>query len=99
MHNGLARRRSPATEFPAETVALCQRDGRTTGQVAKNTDPGKTAAQARADRAGPDGGARDDDRLACADRHELAQLRRENGRLREDVEILKRATAIFAAIR
>jgi len=34
--------------------------------------------------------------LACADWWELAQLRRENGRLREEVEILKRATAILA---
>ena len=31
-----------------------------------------------------------------AERQELAQLRAENRRLREDVEILKRATAFFA---
>ena len=34
--------------------------------------------------------------LTSAEREELAQLRRENRRLREDVEILKRATAFFA---
>ena len=30
-----------------------------------------------------------------AERKELAQLRRENRRLREDIDILKRATAFF----
>ena len=34
--------------------------------------------------------------LSSAEREELAQLRRENRRLREDVEVLKRATAFFA---
>ena len=34
--------------------------------------------------------------LTSTERRELAQLRRENRRLREDVEILKRATAFFA---
>jgi transposase len=41
-------------------------------------------------RAARDGG------LTTAERKELAELRRENRRLREDVEILKRATAFFA---
>ena len=35
------------------------------------------------------------DGLTTAEREELAALRRENRRLREDVEILKRATAFF----
>ena len=35
--------------------------------------------------------------LTSAKREELAQLRRENRRLREDVEILKRARAFFVA--
>ena len=34
--------------------------------------------------------------LTGAEREELARLRRENRRLREDVEVLKRATAFFA---
>jgi len=36
------------------------------------------------------------DGLTTAERDELAQVRRENRRLREDVEILKRATAFLA---
>jgi transcriptional regulator with XRE-family HTH domain len=46
--------------------------------------------------AGRDAGACDGDRLTTADGSELAELRRENRRLREDVAILKRAAAIFA---
>ncbi|MFD6225401.1 hypothetical protein ACFWFZ_00725 [Streptomyces sp. NPDC060232] len=34
--------------------------------------------------------------LTSSEREELAALRRENRRLREDVDILKRATAFFA---
>ncbi|WP_250569768.1 hypothetical protein [Streptomyces sp. CJ_13] len=34
--------------------------------------------------------------LTRSEREELAALRRENRRLREDVDILKRATAFFA---
>ena len=40
--------------------------------------------------------ARARDGLTSGEREELARLRRENRRLREDVEILKRATAFFA---
>ena len=36
------------------------------------------------------------DGLTSNERDELAALRRENRRLREDVEVLKRATAFFA---
>ena len=38
----------------------------------------------------------DDGGLTSDERQELAELRRENRRLREDVDILKRATAFFA---
>jgi transposase len=34
--------------------------------------------------------------LTSSEREELAQLRRDNRRLSEDVEILERATAFFA---
>jgi transposase len=42
-----------------------------------------------------DTGTRGDGGLTSQERQELAALRRENRRLREDVEILKRATAFF----
>ena len=43
-----------------------------------------------------DAGRRDG--LTTTEREELSQLRRENRRLREDIEILKRTTAFFAFV-
>jgi transposase len=43
-----------------------------------------------------DSGTRSDGGLTSAERQELAALRRENRQLREDVGVLKRATAFFA---
>jgi len=87
-------RRSFTPEFKAEIVELCQRGDRTVGQIAKDFDLTETAVRAWLKQAELDAGARDDG-MTTAERDELAQLRRENRRLREDVEILKRATAFF----
>jgi transposase len=45
-----------------------------------------------------DAGTRPDGGLTSAERQELVQLRRECRRLREDVEILKAASAFFASM-
>jgi len=89
------RRRSFTAEFKAEIVDLCQRGDRSVGQVAKDFDLTETAVREWLKQAERDTGAREDG-LTSTERQELAQLRRENRRLREDVEILKRATAFFA---
>jgi transposase len=96
MGNKPRRRRSFAPEFKAEIVELCQRGDRSVGQVAKDFDLTETAVREWVKQAGRDAGTRQDGGLTTAERQELAQLRRENRRLREDVEILKRATAFFA---
>jgi transposase len=80
----------------AEIVELGQRGDGPAGQLTKDPDLTATAVQAWLDLAGRDAGTRNDGALTSADRRELAELRRENRRLREDVEILKRAAAIFA---
>ena len=90
------RRRSFTPEFKAEIVELCQRGDRSVGQVAKDFDLTETAVRDWVKRAERDSGARQDGGLTSTERKELAELRRENRRLREDVEILKRATAFFA---
>jgi transposase len=90
------RRRSFTPDFKAEIVDLCQRGDRSVGQVAKDFDLTETAVREWVKQAERDSGTREDGGLASSDRQELAQLRRENRRLREDVEILKRATAFFA---
>ncbi|WP_432875101.1 transposase [Kribbella sp. CA-245084] len=88
-------RRSFTPEFKAEIVELCQRGERTVGQIAKDFDLTETAVRAWVKQAELDAGTRDDG-MTTTEREELAQLRRENRRLREDVEILKRATVFFA---
>ena len=90
------RRRSFTPEFKAEIVELCQRGDRSVGQVAKDFDLTETAVREWVRQAERDAGTRQDGGLASSERAELAELRRENRRLREDVGILKRATAFFA---
>jgi transposase len=90
------KRRAFTAEFKAEIVDLCQRGDRSVGQVAKDFDLTETAVRAWVKQAERDAGARHDGGLTTDERAELAQLRRENRRLREDVEVLKRATAFFA---
>ena len=87
------RRRSFTPEFKAEIVDACRRGDRSVGQVARDFDLTETAVRAWVKQADVDTGRQDG--LTTSDREELAQLRRENRRLREDVEILKRATAFF----
>ena len=88
-------RRSFTAQFKAEIVELCQRGDRTIAQIAKDFDLTETAVRAWIKQADLDTGARTDG-MTSDERAELAALRRENRRLREDVEILKRATAFFA---
>src|SRR3954452_20056640 len=83
-------RRSFAAEFKAEIVELCQRGDRSIGQVARDFDLTETAVREWVKQAERDAGTRVDGGLTSAERDELAQLRRENRRLRGDVEILKR---------
>ncbi|MFJ3638125.1 transposase [Streptomyces sp. NPDC090112] len=87
-------RRSFTAEFKAEIVGLCRRGDRSVGQVAKDFDLTETAVRGWVRQAEVDAGDRDG--LTSGEREELALLRRENRRLREDVEVLKRATAFFA---
>ncbi|GAA2930934.1 hypothetical protein GCM10020221_28440 [Streptomyces thioluteus] len=85
-------RRSFTPEFKAEIVELCRRGDRSVGRIAKDFDLAETAVRLWV--AETDAGEREG--LTSSERAELAALRRENRRLREDVEILKRATAFFA---
>lgn len=87
-------RRSFTPEFKAEIVELCRRGDRSAGQIAKDFDLTETTVRLCASRAEVDAGEKDG--VTTSEREELAALRRENRRLREDVDILKRATASFA---
>jgi len=88
-------RRSFTAAFKAEIVELCQRGDRSIGQVCRDFDLTETAVREWVRQAERDAGTRGDGGLTSQERQELAVLRRENRRLREDVEVLKRATAFF----
>jgi transposase len=88
-------RRAFTPEFKADIVDRCRQGDRTVGQVAKDFDLTETAVRAWVKQADLDTGDRTDG-LTSDEQAELAALRRENRRLREDVEILKRATVFFA---
>jgi DNA-binding SARP family transcriptional activator len=62
---------------------------------ARRSPPGSDTGPDPGPRAERGTGTRDDSALSDDERCELAELRRENRRLREDIEILKRATAFF----
>jgi transposase len=87
-------RRSFPPEFKADIVECCRRGDRSIGQVAKDFDVTETAVREWVKQAKVDAGQRPG--LTSEEGAVLAELRRENRRLREDVEILKRATAFFA---
>jgi transposase len=87
-------RRSFTPEFKADIVERCRAGDRTISQVARDFDLTETAVRSWVNQAEIDNGERDG--LTTEERQELTKLRRENRRLQEDVEILKRATAFFA---
>ncbi len=87
-------RRSFTQEFKAEIVELCRRGDRSIGQVARDFDLTETNVRNWVKQAEIDQGERPG--LTTEEKEELARLRRENRSLKEDVEILKRATVFFA---
>jgi transposase len=94
-HKEPRRRRSFSPEFKAEVVALVRQPGKTAGGVAREMELTETAVRAWVKQADLDEGVRSDG-LTTSEREELAALRRENRTLREERDILKRATAFFA---
>ncbi len=87
------RRRSISPEFKAEIVELCLRGDRSIGQVAKDFDLTETNVRTLVEQGEIDLGERPG--LTTEEKEELTRLRRENRSLKEDVEILKRATVFF----
>jgi transposase len=87
-------RRSFTPEFKADIVERCRAGDRSIGQVAKDFDLTETAVRAWVNQAETDAGERPG--LTTEEKEELTRLRRENRSLKEDVEVLKRATVFFA---
>jgi transposase len=92
--NGRRLRRSFTAAYKAEVVDLCRRSGKRIGEVARDLDLSETVVRRWLAQADIDQGCRAG--LTTAEREELTRLRRENRVLREERDILKRATAFFA---
>ena len=87
-------RRSFTPEYKAEVVGLCRSGGKSIGQVCRDLDLTETVVRRWVAQAEIDGGQREG--LTTSERAELAQLRKENRVLREERDILRRATVFFA---
>ena len=90
------RRRKYSPEFKAETVRLVQASDRSLAAIARELDLAETALRQWVKQAAVDAGGGAAGALTTSERAELAQLRRENKRLRMERDILKKATAFFA---
>lgn len=81
-------------EYKSEVVALYRTTDKSTEQIAKELDLTPSAVQRWIKDAEVESGRREG--LSMTEREELAYLRKENRVLREERDILKRATAFFA---
>jgi transposase len=88
-------RRSFTPEFKAEVVELCRAGDRSIGQVARDLDLTEASVRKWVAQADIDAGLKEG--LTSAEREEMGRLRKEVRVLREERDILKRATAFFAS--
>lgn len=87
-------RRIFTPEFKAEVVEQCRAGDRSIAQIARDLGLVDTSVRNWVNQAEIDAGAKDG--LTSAEREEMARLRKEVRVLREDRDILRRATAFFA---
>jgi transposase len=90
------KRRQFSDEYKAEVVRLCEQPGRNPFSVAKELGLTPSSVMNWARQASVDAGGGGAGALTTAERDELSALRREVRTLRQEREILKRATAFFA---
>ena len=93
-HGPRGPRRSFPDEYKAEVIDLCRSSGSSIAAVARDLDLSETAVRRWVNQAEVDAGRRDG--LSTAEREELARLRKEVRVLREERDILRRATVFFA---
>ena len=94
MGNGRRPRRSFSDEYKAEVIELCRTSGKPIAQVCRDLGISETAVRRWIAQAEIDAGRRPG--LTTDEHAELVVLRKENRVLREERDILKRATAFFA---
>ena len=94
MGNGRRPQRSFSDEYKTEVVELCRTSGKSIAQVARDLGIGETAVRRWVAQAEIDAGRRPG--LTTEEHAELVALRKENRVLREERDLLRRATAFFA---
>jgi transposase len=87
-------RRSFSDEYKAEVVELCRTSGKSISEVARDLGLTVSAVRRWVAQADIDAGRRPG--MTSEEHSELVQLRKENRVLREERDILKRATVFFA---
>ena len=87
-------RRSFSDEYKAEVVELCRTSGKSIAEVSQDLGLTVSAVRRWVAQADIDAGRRPG--VTTDEHEELVQLRKENRVLREERDILKRATAFFA---
>ncbi len=91
----MARPRKYSDELRERAVRLYFESGRPVAHVANDLGIGKEALRQWVRRAEADQGLRPE-QLTTSEREELRRLRRENRRLEQEREILKKAASFFA---
>jgi|SRR5688500_1842376 transposase len=91
---GKRKRREFTPEYKADVVMLFRTTDKSIAEIAKELDLTPSAVQRWVSQAEVDAGERVG--LTTSEREELSYLRKENRILREERDILKRATAFFA---
>ena len=91
---GRRSRRSFSEQYKAEVVALCQGSEKSMSEIARDLDLTESSVRRWVSLAEIDAGCREG--LTSTEREELVRLRKEVRVLREERDILKRATAFFA---
>jgi transposase len=89
------RRRAFTDSFKGEVVELCRKGDRTIPEVARDLDLTESSVRRWVEQAEIDAGRKPG--LTTSEHEELVRLRKENRVLREERDILKRATVFFAA--
>ena len=90
------KRRKFTAEFKAETVKLIRESDRSVGAICRELDLTETAVRRWLNQADVDDSKGGSSALMTDELGELRRLRRENRELRQEREILKKATAFFA---